>query len=552
MGHLEFASVSHTLPNGTQLLRDISFRMGEGSKFALIGGNGSGKTTLTRIASKEIAAQSGTVTSSGGLAIMPQFIGSMSEDITVQSLLLSVAPESISNAFAAVEAAEERLTLDETEANQMSYAQALADWGDLGGYDQEVLWDVACTSALATPFEHAGSRKLHTLSGGEQKRLVLEVLLRGSQEVLILDEPDNFLDVPSKLWLESQLQESTKTVLFVSHDRALISAVAGQIVTLEPHSNGNTAWVHSGKFSEYYAARSNRNARLEEQRRRWDEELDKLKSLVLLYRQKAKYNSDMASRLQSAETRLRRLVDAGPPELVPQLERVKMNLVGGRTAKRAVIATDLEITGLMRPFTAEIWFGERVAVLGSNGSGKSHFLRLMAAGGTEPLEEHLPVGNLKLERVDHTGTLRLGSRVRPGWFAQRHEHPELAGRTLLDIMHRGDEQRDGLSREQASRTLDRYGLARHGESTFDQLSGGQQARLQILLLELSGATLLLLDEPTDNLDLESVTTLEAALRLFAGSVVAVTHDRWFAEQFDRFFVFENDGTISDSTTPTWT
>ncbi len=125
----------------------------------------------------------------------------------------------------------------------------------------------------------------------------------------------------------------------------------------------------------------------------------------------------------------------------------------------------------------------------------------------------------------HRGVARLGARVRPGWFAQRHDHPELVGCTLLDILWRGDDHRRGLTREEASRALDRYELARAAEQPFETLSGGQQARLQILLLELSGATMLVLDEPTDNLDLVSAEALERALASYDGTVLAVTHDR---------------------------
>jgi ATPase subunit of ABC transporter with duplicated ATPase domains len=147
--------------------------------------------------------------------------------------------------------------------------------------------------------------------------------------------------------------------------------------------------------------------------------------------------------------------------------------------------------------------------------------------------------------------VRLGSRVRPGWFAQTHEHPTLLGRTLLEILHRGDEHRAGKPREEAARALDRYELARSGEQTFESLSGGQQARFQILLLELSGATLLLLDEPTDNLDLQSAEALEEGLARFEGTVMAVTHDRWFARGFDRYLVFGSDGRVYESTEPVW-
>jgi ATPase subunit of ABC transporter with duplicated ATPase domains len=217
-----------------------------------------------------------------------------------------------------------------------------------------------------------------------------------------------------------------------------------------------------------------------------------------------------------------------------------MRLKGGRTGKRAVVCESLELLGLMRPFDLEVWYGERVAVLGSNGSGKSHFLRLLAAGGTDPDIEHRPVGWSSevetIEPVRHHGRARLGARVRPGWFVQTHEHPELIGRTLLEILHRGDDHRAGMGREEASRVLDRYELSGSAEQRFESLSGGQQARFQILMLELSGATLLLLDEPTDNLDVQSAEALEAGLDAFEGTVLAVTHDRWFARGFDRFLV----------------
>jgi ATPase subunit of ABC transporter with duplicated ATPase domains len=243
--------------------------------------------------------------------------------------------------------------------------------------------------------------------------------------------------------------------------------------------------------------------------------------------------------------------EAGPPEAIPREQDVTMRLRGARTGKRAVVCEGLELTGLMRPFDLEVWYGDRVAVLGSNGSGKSHFLRLLANGGSDPDVEHRPVDDLRIAPVEHSGRARLGARVRPGWFAQTHEHPELAGRTLLDILWRGDKHRDGMGREQASRALDRYELAHAAEQTFDSLSGGQQARLQILLLELSGATLLLLDEPTDNLDLVSAEALEEGLAAFDGTVVAVTHDRWFARGFDRFLVFGADGSVYESDEPVW-
>jgi ATPase subunit of ABC transporter with duplicated ATPase domains len=190
-------------------------------------------------------------------------------------------------------------------------------------------------------------------------------------------------------------------------------------------------------------------------------------------------------------------------------------------------------------------------VLGGNGTGKSHFLRLLACGGTDPDPGALPVGGTAPEPVAHAGLARLGARVRPGHFSQTHDRPDLTGRTLLEILWRGDEHRQGRPRPEAMRVLTRYELTGQAEQRFETLSGGQQARLLILLLELSGATLLLLDEPTDNLDLASAEALETALGSFDGTVVAVTHDRWFTRSFDRFLVFRGDGDVVEEAVPVW-
>jgi len=549
MGHLDVAGVTVTLPDGRPLLRDVTFRVGEGSRVAIVGPNGAGKTTLLRVVAGDVAPAAGAVTGSGGVGVMRQEIGRIDDDRTIGELLAQLAPPAVAAAAAELVAAEEAIMLADDEPAQLRYAQALADWADVGGYEAEAGWDEVTAAVLSIPYERAQYRAVRSLSGGEQKRLVLEALMRGPNEVLLLDEPDNALDVPTKRWLEDRLLESGKTVLFVSHDRELLARVATHVATLETTAVGARAWVHGGGFDTYAQARIDRLARLEELRRRWDEEHEQLRTLVITFKQKASYNSDMASRYQAALTRLRRFEEAGPPEDVPRDQRVRMRLTGGRTARRAIVAQRLELTGLMRPFDLEVWYGERVAVLGSNGSGKSHFLRLLAAGGTDP--EHAPAGDTVPDPVAHTGSVVLGSRVRPGWFAQNHPHPELVGRTLLEVLHRGDEHRQGMGRQDASRALDRYELVGAAEQEYQTLSGGQQARFGILLLELSGATLLLLDEPTDNLDLHSAEALEAGLAAFDGTVLAVTHDRWFVRGFDRYLSFRADGEVVETAEPVW-
>jgi ATPase subunit of ABC transporter with duplicated ATPase domains len=524
VGHVDVSKVGWFLPDGRSLLYDVSFRVGEGAHVALLGANGAGKTTLLRLVAGDETPHEGTIARSGGLGVMRQFVGSLRDETTVRELLASVAPPRV--AAAARRLADAELALAEGgEPAQLAYAEALAEWGDAGGWEAEVLWETCCREALGLALSEASDRPVATLSGGEQKRLVLEALLRGPDEVLLLDEPDNYLDVPAKRWLEAALRESRQSILYVSHDRALIAATAGRIVTVE----GRTAWTHGGGFAGYHEAREARLDRLEELRRRWDEEHERLRELVRTLRVQASISDAMASRYKAMQTRLAKFEEAGPPPERPREQRIRMRLPGGRTGVRALTCEGLELTGLMQPFDLGVLYGERVAVLGGNGSGKSHFLRLLAG-----------------EPVAHQGSFRLGARVVPGYFAQTHDRKDLDHRRPLDLL-----MAEGLERSRAMSSLRRYELDGAAEQRFETLSGGQQARLQVLLLETGGATMLLLDEPTDNLDLASAEALEGALEAFDGTVLAVTHDRWFARTFDRFAVFGSDGVVYEADEPVW-
>jgi ATPase subunit of ABC transporter with duplicated ATPase domains len=487
-----------------------------------------GKTTLLRLIAGDEPTEVGAISRSGGLGVMRQFIGSVRDETSVQQFLVSLAPAAARQAWEALEASELALMETDDEQTQLTYAHALAAWGDAGGYELEVLWDTVTVAALGLPYDRCKYRELNTLSGGEQKRLALELLLRGPDEVLLLDEPDNYLDVPGKRWLEQRLGETPKTILLVSHDRELLAAVADRIVTLE----GGTAWVHGGGFASYHQARADKHERMAELRRRWDEEHARLKDLVVTLRVQAKISPDMASRYRAMAHRLEKFEAEGPPPDKPEEQKLTMRLRGGRTGVRAITANNLELSGLMKPFAAEIFYGERVGILGANGAGKSHFLRLLAG-----------------QDVRHCGEWKLGARVVPGLFAQTHAHPEWVDRTLVDLLWEGEDGRSGVDRGRAMAALRRYGLNQQGDQRFGSLSGGQQARFQILLLELSGATLLLLDEPTDNLDVLSAEALEEALEVFEGTVLAVTHDRWFARSLDRFLVFGSDGVVYEADDP---
>ena len=531
MGQINVVGIEYSLSDGRVLLSDVSFRVGDGAKVALIGPNGSGKTTLFRMIAGDLEPDNGQIIVTGGLGIMRQFIGSIRDQSTVRDLLVSVSPPKIRNAAANLQAAEAAMAQNDAEREQMAYAQALSDWGDAGGYDEEVRWDIATSNALGKTFDRVANREVNSLSGGEQKRLVLESLLNGPDEVLILDEPDNYLDVPAKRWLEEEIRKSKKTILFISHDRELLAATANKVVSLEQGINGNSTWIHGEGFATYHAARKARNEQFVQLVERWEDEHKRLKELVLTLQWQAASSPDMASRYRAMQTRLRKFEEIGPPPPPPIEQDVKVNLRSTRTGERVVTCENLTLENLTYPFSIEIYYQDRVAILGKNGTGKSHFLRRISGD----------------DSVRYTGTFKLGARVIPGFFAQTHAHPEFEGKTLLEILW----EQNSLQLGAAKSVLGRYELAQQAEQLFTSLSGGQQARFQVLLLELAGDTLLLLDEPTDNLDLASAEALERALAAYEGTVIAVTHDRWFAKGFTRFLIFGADGQVYESPEPVW-
>ena len=528
-GHLDSNAVSYVLPDGRELLHDVSFRVGTGEHVGLIGANGVGKTTMLRLLAGRDEPHRGVISAGGALAYMEQMLDPAATP-TVGDLYLSHSPIRYREAAQRLRTAE--LALADAAATDgshgrsdpnLAYAKALSAWEELGGYDLEVLWAASADRAVGIGWSALADRAVDSFSGGEQKRLVLELLFASEYGILLLDEPDNFLDIPGKRWLADRINESDKTILYVSHDRELLATAVDKLVTIEARG----AWTHGGSFDGWAEARDARKARLDDEHRRWADERRRLFQHMKIMKQRAMVSDANASRARAAETRLRHFDEAGPPPERVRDQNVSMRLEGSRTGKRVVMLEQLELTDLTFPFDLELWYGDRIAVVGLNGTGKSHLLRLLAG-----------------QPIDHEGSWRLGARVVPGLFSQLHTHPEWAGRRLRDLL--ADRS---LDRHAAMSRLRRYELTDAAEQEWQTLSGGQQARFQILLLEIDGANLLLLDEPTDNLDVASAEALEAALVSFEGTVIAVSHDRWFLRSFDWFLVFDDDGEVSDTDDP---
>ncbi len=526
VSHVVVSNVAYAHPGGELLFSEVSFKLAPGRHAGLVGTNGVGKSTLMRVLAGELVATDGD-TDIGSFAYMPQNVGVGDDSLTVREMLLQAAPPRLQDAGLRAVRAERDLEngLDPADAG-VRLGQALSDWSELGGYDLEAVWDSACREVVRTGLDDAGGLPATMLSGGERKQLVLAALFASDASVLLLDEPDNFLDIPAKRELETLISSSKKTVLLISHDRELLSGATNTIVTLE--SSG--AWVHGDSYRTYAEGRQQRQERLGDRLEQWNREERRLFQFYKTMKQRASISDVLAKRAAAAETRWQRFVDEGPPRAPATDQQVVMRIRGGDSARIVIATKDLAIDGLVKPFEEEIHFGERVGLIGPNGSGKTHLISLLAGGDG--------VGMSGVKPVVYTGELRIGNRVSTGLFTQLNARSDMSGRLSIDVVR----EREG-EHQKAMGALARYGLQNAANRSTDTLSGGQRARLEILCLELEGHNLLLLDEPTDNLDIDSAEALEHALDGFTGTVVAVSHDRAFLRSLDRFLLLSHDGSV---------
>ena len=313
MGFLELSDVAYALPGGWTLFEGVSFRVPEGEHAGLVGANGIGKSTLLRLIVGDDRPNAGVIQTDGRVGLMRQFIGSEARPTTVRAFLLAYAEPRVAEAAIALGKAERWMHDHQGEESQMRYADALAHWGEVGGYEAEVLFDQCTHAAFGQGYPECAERRIETLSGGERKRLALEVILRSRFDTVLLDEPDNALDIEGKRWLEDTIAASPKTVLFVSHDRTVLDRAATRIVTLE----GRAAWTHHGRFTAYAAARDARVDRLDQDHRRYEAEHRRLSEMVKEMKRKSAYNDNWASKARSAQHRLDRFVETEKPRRRP-------------------------------------------------------------------------------------------------------------------------------------------------------------------------------------------------------------------------------------------
>lgn len=513
---IEVSSVSFSYPDGTTPIEDVSFRVPTGSVTALVGPNGVGKTTMLELIAGHERLDEGHVRSDTEIAYMRQNPGF--DDLRSATVLDALAL-SLPSELRPVHDRLQELYASAGESNGLDLASELELWQSLGGYQAEARWDQVTRAVLRQGLDEASGRKIAELSGGERKSIILRAYLLSEVPTLILDEPDNFLDLFSKAWLANELRKSSKTILLVSHDRDLLTQAVDRMVALEH----NDVWTHGGTYATFPEQRRRRIEKLARDLDAWKNEERRLFRYFKLLKQRAGASEALANRANAAESRWRRFKEAGPPQLPPPEREITVRLRGSRTGREAVRLTGFEIEGLVAPFSVTFYNEDRVALLGENGVGKTTFLRKIVEA--DPTNDH---------------TIRFGPTARTGYFSQNNEvgDPE---RLLFDVVRphfRNDQET--LS------ALGRYGLADHPKHKLKQLSGGQTARVQLLILETEAPNVLLLDEPTDNLDLESILIIEEALVDLEATQLTITHDATFTRIFDRFIIFDRHGVVAEA------
>jgi len=509
--------------SGTPLFDKASFSIDPGQKIGLVGRNGTGKTSLVRILAGLDDDYRGSMKRKKGLivALVPQLYEPPAGPTCVELLL-----EPLRLVEAEIARMEELFASDGPEA---SGAAALEAYGSLMERYQ----------ALGGPEAETGARRLlaraglgatadapaSALSGGEKNVLSLARALAEAPELLILDEPGNHLDFAGLAWLEDFIRGERRAVLMVSHNRRVLDATVGSILELE----GGKVTPYAGGWSDYRLEKLKRAAG---QGKEWQADRRRIERLEALVRRfadiaRARPDPSWGKRLRARRSQLERERAAAAEK--PDFGADRMRVSFGAVEAKSDYA--LIVQGYSRSFGERVLFadssldllaGERAALVGPNGSGKTTFIRdLVAAQG----------------RWDEGGPIRVGPSMRIGYCAQEQE--VFSGTRTV-----GEElEALGATRDEAFKLLKRYLFDRSAlDAPTASLSGGERNRLQIARAVLLGANFLVLDEPTNHLDIESREALEEGLADFPGTMLVVSHDRWFLEKVaERLILIEDRG-----------
>ena len=482
--------------SGESLFRRVSFALEQGEKAALVGPNGAGKTTLIRACLGDVRLESGEVRILGSYGYLPQIPIIEDEGDVFQCVIQERAD--LLQMQVQLRELEEKMALTPSEKVMEQYAALTELFEAQGGYALEAL---VRRILAGLGLEAEMNSLVTTLSGGQKTRLALCKLLLRSPELLILDEPTNHLDIAALEWLEGYLRDYPGALLIVSHDRYFLDRTVSRVFCLE---NGGLKG-YTGNFSEYELLRILENKTIGREAERLANKIAKLEEYVR--RNKAGVNSKQA---RGRESQLQKLKPIQVTKVDHGLSITMQS--GGRSGDRVLLIEKLSITygarTLFQNVQLDLRRGDRVALLGKNGIGKTSILKAI------------------IHKAPFTGTIRLGANVKVAYYSQEHENLGNSG-TVMDEIRGVSKFKDLDIRS----LLARYGF--RNEDVFKPvsvLSGGEKSRLALCKLFLEQGNLLLLDEPTNHLDAETRGVLEEALQEYDGSVLVVSHDRYFLDK----------------------
>ena len=509
------------------IFRELSWEIQHDQKIGLVGPNGAGKSSLLKLITGEYTAEpGGTIARAKGVTVgylpqQPEFDPSAS----AFQLALDGNPRvaALEAELAGIEARLGEPTVYENEKALTQtlelHTKSLAEYEALGGsaYPEHVQELLGGLGLPAADF----AKPIGVLSGGQKKLIGLARLLLLRPDVLLLDEPDNHLDLPGKTYLENTIRAYPGTVVLVSHDRYLLDAVVTQIVEIE---DGRLT-SFPGNYTDYILDKQERLARAEELYHIQQRSIARMEMALKRYQQWVQVSDKFASRVHSMQTRLEKVKHLDRPIL--ERRKMGLELSGWRGSNQVLEMVDVQ-KSYARPVLTGVRFlirhGERVGLIGPNGAGKSVLLRMVL--GTETAD---------------AGEIKIGPSIKIGYYAQEHETLDL-NKTLLEPVRRAG----NMSESNAVAFLLRYLFTyKQASEKISTLSGGERSRLQLALLVLSGANFLLLDEPTNNLDIASAEVLENALDDFIGTVLVISHDRYFLDRTVERILALEDGHVKE-------